>query len=173
MTTVNELLAEINDNHTQVSSSNRDEIRVMQAMLNDESYEVGVYGNKGQIDTYCPAKDFKHMQTNIVSSVTKISKDEATNLVSSYQATKTDANTMVNLSKEFVNTYLNSGRKLPLGGRKDSNYALSAKTVPETEKTYQKRTMDENGEISWVSCTKTIPEHKGLKARSSCPSWVQ
>lgn len=173
MTTVNELLNEIKDNHTQVSSSARDETRVMQAMLNDGSYEVGVYSNKGQIGTYCPSKDFRQMQSNIVSSVTKINKEEATNLVSEYQATKSDASTMVNISKEFFNTYLDSGRKLSLGGRKDSNYALSAKDVPETEKTYQKRVMGDDGNITWVPGKKVIPAHKGLKARSSCPPWVK
>lgn len=173
MTTVADLLKEIKENHTQVSSSSRDEVRVMQAMLNDTSYEVGIYSKDGQIDTYNPAKDFKTMQTNIVSSVTKISKNEATNLVAGYQATKTDATTMVNVSKEFFNTYLDSGRKLTLGGRKDSNYALSAKDVPSTEKTYQKRVVGEDGNITWVPGKKVIPAHKGLKARSSCPPWVK
>ena len=41
---VADLLAEIQTNHKQVSASQRDEVRVMQAMLNDTSYEVGVYG---------------------------------------------------------------------------------------------------------------------------------
>ena len=43
---VADLLAEIQTNHKQVSASQRDEVRVMQAMLNDTSYEVGVYGLK-------------------------------------------------------------------------------------------------------------------------------
>ena len=42
MAKVVELLKEIQDTHKQVSSSQKDEVRVMQAMLNDTSYEVGV-----------------------------------------------------------------------------------------------------------------------------------
>lgn len=170
---VADLLNEIQTNHKQVSASQRDEVRIMQAMLNDTSYEVGVYAKSGKVDTYNPAKDFKSMQTNIVASVTKISKDEASKLVENYEATKADATTMVGISKEFVNTYLSSGRKLPLGGREKANFALSEKVVPRTEKTYQRRVNSGTGDVTWEPGKKIIPEHKGLKARSSCPSWVQ
>ena len=170
MATVNELLADIQENHKQVSSSQKDEVRIMQAMMNDTSYEVGVYNKSGKIADYNPAKDFREMQRNIIASVTKIGKDEAAKLVEGYEATKSDATTMVNISKEFVNTYLSSGRKLPLGGREKANFALSEKIVPTTEKTYQRRIVGANGEFTWEPGKKVIPEHKGLKAKSSCPS---
>jgi hypothetical protein len=170
---VAELINDIQTNHKQVSASQKDEVRVMQAMLNDPTYEVGVYSTKGQIGVYNPAKDFRVMQTNIISSVTKISKDEASQLVEGYEVTKSDANTMINISKEFVNTYLDSGRKMSLGGREKSNFTLSVKTIPRTEKVYQQRTVADNGEVSWKPGSKIIPEHKGLKARSSCPDWVK
>lgn len=173
MAKVVELLKEIQDTHKQVSSSQKDEVRVMQAMLNDTSYEVGVYAKSGKVGTYNPAQDFRAMQTRIVSSVTKIGKEEATKLVDDYEVTKSDASTMVNVSKEFVNTYLDSGRKLSLGGREKSNFALSLRNVPATEKTYQRKYDDGNGNTKWEPGKTLIPEHKGLKARSSCPSWVK
>ena len=172
-TTMNEIIADIKGNIKQVSSSQKDEVRVMQAMLNDTSFEVGVYSNAGKVDTYNPAKDFRSMQSSIVSSVAKISKDEASTLVEGYEVTKTDATTMVNVSKEFVNTYLSTGRKLPFGGREDSDYALSMKEIPETEKIYQKRIVDGIGNVSYEPGKKVIPAHKGLKAKSSCPKWVK
>ena len=46
-TTVNGLLEEISTGLSQVSSSRKDEIRVMQAMLSDPSYEVSIYGKDG------------------------------------------------------------------------------------------------------------------------------
>lgn len=171
--TVNELMKDIKSNIKQVSSSQKDEVRVMQTMLNDTSYEVGVYSNAGKVGTYNPAKDFRAMQTNIVAATAKISKDEAAALVEGYEVTKSDATTMVDVSKEFVNTYLTTGRKLPFGGREDSNYALSIKEVPKTEKTYQRRVVDAAGNVTWEPGKKVIPAHKGLKAKSSCPSWVQ
>lgn len=172
-TTMNEIIADIKSNIKQVSSSQKDEVRVMQAMLNDTTFEVGVYGNAGKIGTYNPAQDFRSMQSAIVSSVAKISKDEANSLVSGYEVTKNDAITMVNVSKEFVNTYLSTGRKLPFGGREDSDYALSMKEIPETEKIYQKRISDAAGNVTYEPGKKIIPAHKGLKAKSSCPKWVK
>ena len=172
-TKVLDLLTEIQETHKQVSSSQKDEVRIMQAMLKNTSYEVGVYAKSGQVGTYNPAQDFRAMQTRIVSSVTKMGKDEAKNLVDGYEVTKADASTMVDLSKEFINTYLDSGRKLALGGREKSNFALSVRDIPATEKTYQRRHDDGKGNITWEPGRKTIPAHKGLKARSSCPSWVK
>lgn len=170
---VNALVTEIKESRKQKSASQKDEIRVMQAMLNDTSYEVGVYGNKGKVDTYNPAQDFRKMQANIIASTTKISKEEAASLANGYEVTKNDATTMINVSKEFINTYLSCGRKLSLGGREDSNFALLVKDTPKTEKVYQRRTVAEDGSVSWEPCSKVIPAHKTLKAKSSCPAWVK
>ena len=41
---------------------------------------------------------------------------------------------MINISKQFIHTYLETGRKLPLGGREKSNISLVNKTIPETVK---------------------------------------
>lgn len=170
---VKELMKEIKESRKQTSASQKDEVRVMQAMLNDTTYEVGVYTKKGKVDTYNPAKDFRAMQTNILSSAAKTTKAEAAELIAKYEVTKSDASTMVNVSKEFINTYLNCGRKLPLGGRETSNFSLSVKDTPKTEKVYQRRTVAEDGSVSWVPGSKIIPAHKTLKAKSSCPSWVE
>lgn len=170
---VNKLVKEIKDSRKQSSASQKDEIRVMQAMLNDTSYEVGVYTTKGKVDSYNPAQDFRSMEANILASAAKISKDEAANLVRGYEVSKSDATTMVNVSKEFVNTYLGCGRKLSLGGREDSNFALLVKETPKTEKIYQRRTVNEDGTITWEPASKIIPAHKTLKAKSSCPDWVK
>ena len=165
---VADLLAEIQTNHKQVSASQRDEVRVMQAMLNDTSYEVGVYGKGGQIGTYNPAKDFKSMQANIVASVTKIGKDEASKLVEGYEATKSDATSMVGISKEFVNTYLSSGRKLPLGGRETSSIELEWKTIEDRISSTPVKRSD--GTMERVD--RFIPSHGGIKVSNSCPKWV-
>lgn len=171
--TVNEVLADIKDSVKQVSASQKDEVRVMKSMLNDQSYEVGVYSKAGKVSTYNPAKDFRSMQTGIVSQVAKISKPEAETLVSDYEATTSDAATMVNISKEFVNTYLTSGRKLPLGGREKSNWQLVAKNVDEKERTYQRKVSNPDGTVTWEVGKKTVPAHVSIKAKGSCPSWVE
>ena len=172
--TVLSLVKEIKDNLSQVSSSNKDEIRVMQAMLNDKDYEVDVYINTGVKETYNPAKDFRGMLSGIVANSTRISKDEAAALVDTYEVTKSDASTMVNVSKEFVNTYIATGRKLPFGGREKSNIAISGKEVRETIKTYPKKVgVNEDGSGRYESGERRVPSHITAKVYGSCPDWVK
>jgi hypothetical protein len=174
MSAVLSLVNEIKDNLSQVSSSNKDEVRVMQAMLNDTEYEVGVYTNAGLKETYNPAKDFRGMLSGIISNTTKISKDESAALVSSYEVTKSDATSMVNVSKEFVNTYIGTGRKLPFGGREKSNIAISGKEVKETIKTYPKKVgVNEDGTGRYESGERRVPSHITAKVYGSCPDWVK
>lgn len=169
-----ELVKEIKDNLSQVSSSVKDEVRVMQAMLNDKEYEVGVYGNGGLKETYNPAQDFRSMLSGIVSSTTKISKEEAASLVDSHEVTKSEASTMVNVSKEFINTYISTGRKLPFGGREKHNIALSARETEETIKTYPKKVgVNEDGTDRYETASRKVPAHVTAKIYTPCPDWVK
>ena len=169
-----ELVNEIKQSLSQVSSSNKDEVKIMQAMLNDTEYEVGVYTNTGLKETYNPAKDFRGMLSGIISSTTKISKEEASTLVESHEVTKSEANTMVNVSKEFVNTYLGTGRKLPFGGRENYNIAISFKEVEETIKTYPKKVgINEDGSSRYETAERKVPAHITGKVHGSCPEWVK
>lgn len=174
MSTVQELVKEIRDGLSQVSSSTKDEVRIMQAMLNDVNYEVGVYGNSGLKETYNPAKDYRTMLAGVVASTTKISKDEAISLVNAHEVTKAEASTMVNVSKEFVNTYIHTGRKLPFGGREKSNIAISGKEVEATVKTYPKKVgVNEDGTGRYESGERKVPSHFTAKIYGSCPDWVK
>jgi hypothetical protein len=81
---------------------------------------------------------------------------------------------MVNVSKEFVNTYIATGRKLPFGGREKSNIALSGKEVAETIKTYPKKVgVNEDGTGRYESGERRVPSHFTVKAHGSCPDWVK
>lgn len=68
---VKDLVEEIKESLTQKNSSQKDEIRVMQAMLNDTSFKVDVYGNDGKEGEYCPAEDFKGMVSSIIAEAAK------------------------------------------------------------------------------------------------------
>ena len=173
-TKVQYLIKEIKENLSQTSSSNKDEIRVMQAMLNDIDYEVGVYNNSGLKETYNPAKDFRGMLSGIVANTTKISKEEATALVNAHEVTKSEAVTMINISKEFVNTYLGTGRKLPFGGREKSNIAISGKDMKQTIKTYPMKVgINEDGTGRYESGERVVPAHVTAKIDGPCPDWVK
>ena len=173
MTTVKELVKEIHDGLSQRNSSQKDEVRVMQAMLNDTSFKVGVYGKDGKEGEYCPAEDFKSMAASIVTSAAKINRKEAEDIISTYEVSKAEAASMVNISKQFINTYLETGRKLPLGGRETTNFALVARQVDEKTKPCPKKVgVDESGKPIYDTPIKTIPAHIGLKAYSPYPYWM-
>lgn len=174
MSKTTELIKEIKEGLTQTSSSQKDEVRVMQSMLNDKDYVVGVYGKEGKKEDYSPSADYRKMISNVITGTTKMKKEEAEQLADKYEATKSDATSMVGISKEFVNTYLTCGRKLPLGGREKSNFELSIKENKECVKKYPKQVgTDANGKGIYESTPKNVPAHNSIKAHGSCPVWVK
>ena len=153
---------------SQKSSSKKDEITVMKALINDPQYKVDVYDNSGKCGEYYPGKEFRKLITNVISDVTKMPKKEAAELVDSYDFGKSDASTMVQFSKEFVNTYLQTGRKLPLGGRETSNIELEWKNIEDRVSSTPVKRND--GTMERVD--RFIPAHGGIKVSNSCPKWV-
>ena len=173
MSKTNELLKDIKENLSQKSSSQKDEVRVMQSMLNDKEYTVGIYGKEGKEGDYTPAEEYRKMISNVISSTTKITKEEAAQLADKYEASKSDANVMVGISKEFINTYLDTGRKISMGGREQSNISLIGKDVEATVSRYPKKVgVDENGNGIYENAEKQVPAHKSARAIAPCPVWV-
>lgn len=166
MESAKKVIAEVTANVSQKSASRKDEVTVMKAVLNDPDYGVDVYAKGGVQGQYYPSRDLRGMVAGIVSATTKIPTKEAAELVNSYEFTKSDANTMIDFSKEFINTYLHTGRKLPLGGRATSNIELMWKEIedrttgiPSKDNASRKETF--------------VPAHGGIKASNPCPSWVR
>ena len=171
---VKSLVKEIKDGLSQTSSSRKDEVRVMKAMLNDPTYEVDEYGKDGIIGTYNPCKDFRSMCTSIISSTTKIPQAEAANMMESYEVKKSEAASMVNVSKEFVNTFLHTGRKLPIGSREKSDVSLSLKEVAPSTRLYpQKVGVNDDGTPKYSKAPTTVPAHEAIRVHAPCPSWVK
>ncbi len=167
MTSAYDIIKDVKSNVTQCSSSKKDEITVMQAMMNDTNFSVDVYSKGGKVDEYYPSRELRKMVTNVVASTTHIPVKEATELVNSYEFTRVDAAAMVNASKEFVNTYLQTGRKLPLGGRKNSDIELMWKNIE--DRTTEIPIKSETGE----RLNTFIPAHGGIKAINPCPEWLK
>lgn len=166
MESARKIIAEVTDAVSQHSASRKDEVTVMRALINDPEYAVDEYDKTGKCGEYLPGKDFRKMITNVVAATTRISAKEAADLVSGYEFTKADAQTVVNVSKEFVNTYLHTGRKLPLGGRKTSNVELMWKEIAD-------RTAGVPGKDGGDRSSTFIPAHGGIKASNPCPPWVK
>jgi len=168
------LINEIKTNLSQVNSSQKDEVRVMKAMLNDPEYKVGVYGKTGCEGTYCPREDAIAIVTSILHNAASMPNAEAEVIAKDYEFTKNEATAMVGINKEFINTYLQTGRKLPLGGREMSDISISGKEVQASTKTYPaKMGFDENGEAIWGKGEKKIKAHMSAKIHASCPPWVK
>jgi len=173
MEQVKDILKDIKSTLTQTSQSQKDEVRVMRAMINDRDYEVDVYGKTGKEGTYNPAKSLRGMVASVVASTTKVPQVEAEKLVGDYEFKKADAAVMVDVSKEFVNTFIQSGRKLSFGGREKSNIAISLKQVDEHMASYPKQVgVKDDGTPSYGKGEALVKAHETIKVHPSCPSWV-
>lgn len=166
MENVQQIMSEIKDTLKQVSASQKDEVRVMRGMLNDPNYSVGIYEKSGKVGEYSPYEDSRKLVANIVSGTTGIGSQEAASLANSYEFTKNDSSIMIGISKEFVNTYLQTGRKLPLGGREYNKVDLCLKKVPEKEKAVPSKVAEERK-------TTIVPAHEAIRAICPCPSWLK
>ncbi len=170
--TVKSCIEEIQKNLTQKGSSKKDESRVMRAMLSDTSYKVAIYGKDGLESEYCPAADYKKMCLEIVTDVTHISPEEAIKLIQNRDASKVESDAMVSIAKEFILTYSQTNRKLPLGCREHSDISFIRKEVPETTKSYPRKVgVNEDGTPRYSKVPTTVPAHDTIKVQSGCPMY--
>ena len=167
---VQELIQDIKNNLKQKSASRRDEEAVMRAMLNDRSFIVKDYSTQ---ETHCPATEYRDMIAGIIASTTKMPKVEAQAVVENYEVKKSDASTMVTLSKDFFNSALRTGRKINFGATEKSDISIQLKEIPETQKKFPMKTgMNDDGTFRYEKNETTIPAHEGLKVSSPCPQWT-
>ena len=169
MSTVKDLIKDIELNLSQKSASQKDEVRVMKEMLNDPTYKVGEYTKDGKVGEYCPREDAEKIAASILSNGAKLPGPEAKSIASGYNFTATEANAMVNISKEFINTYIRCGRKLPIGGREDMNVALLFKKVEAQDKKLPSNML--GGKVDKTNVK--IPAHATIKAQGGCPKWIR
>lgn len=171
---VNDLVKEINNSLSQRSSSRKDEIAVMQAMLSDPTYEATVYTKDGPSETYNPCKDFRSMCASVISNVARVPEAEATTMMEDYAVKKSEATAMVGIAKEFIGVYLHTGRKLPLGGRERSDISLSLKEVPESIRPCPHKVgVNEDGSSRYSRNPTKVGAHEAIRVHAPCPAWVK
>lgn len=175
MQSMQEVIKDIQDNRTQISASVADEERVMRAMLNDPSYKVGVYDRNGVVEEYCPHDDAREMLTSIISGAAKIDRSEAKQLADEYKFKKSESESMIRIGKEFTNTYLKTGRKLPFGKREKHDVSLSIRRIEEgTERTYPTKVgVNEDGTSRYGNGTISMPEHESWRVHGGCPEHLR
>ena len=166
--TVKDMVSTIKKDLNQASASAKDEVSVMMAMMNDKTFTVDELGTNGQVvSTYCPADVAQELAANIIKGATKVSNAEAEELAKNHQFGKKEATAMVTLSKEFVNVYLDTGRKIKFGNRDGKSLALSQKDKEATTCSFPKRVgYGEDGKAIYQPATTEIPAYKEVKAVS-------
>lgn len=166
--TVKEMVSTIKKDLRQASASAKDEVSVMMAMVNDKTFTVDEFGNDGKVvSTYCPAEVAQDLAASIIKGSTKVSNAEAEELAKNHQFSKKEASAMVTLSKEFVNTYLDTGRKLKFGDREGKSLVLSQKDKEASTCTFPKRVgYKEDGKAIYQLSAAEIPAYKEVKAVS-------
>lgn len=163
----------IKENVSQNSASKRDETSVMLAMMNDRGYEVDVYGSKGKEGTFAPGREFRATISDVMSQAAHIDKRESESLIEGFDFRRNHAETMVAFGKEFINTYMQTGRKMKLGGRATSDVSLSPKECAAGMRPYpQKVGVDANGKAICTRGEVWVDGYNGIKASSPCPQWV-
>ena len=154
------------------TKSQKNETAVMQAMMNDPTYQVATYAGGGYQGLYNPASSFRRVVSNTMTATTGMTRLEADTLLAKHEFTPQDAREMINFSKEFVLTYLQTGRKLPLGGREDSNVSLKLKEVPAGFVSYPvKIGEDAAGHAICESKEAYVGGYKTIKVYGPCPPW--
>lgn len=181
MTLVKDLIKEINDSRnpsdnrtTYDTKSQKDELAVMKSMLNDKTYKVDVYGPEGIEGTICPSEIIRGTISSVISGATGMTPKEADSIMDNYEFKNSEAKGFIDFSKEYINTYLMTGRKLPLGGRETSNVSLLRKTVPAGYVKYPVKVgEDENGRNICESEETYVDQYHSVKVFSPCPIWIK
>lgn len=154
------------------TASRKDEIRIMKAMMNDTSFEVTIYSKEGIEGKYCPSEDFRNMCASIMSNAAKIPMAEAKHLMEEHEFKKSEAESMINFSKEYINTYLQTGRKLPMGGREKSNISIALKQIKGGTRSFPKKVgIDNDGKPIYKTGTSYTQPYESIKVYAQAPSW--
>ena len=155
-------------------SSQKDELRVMQAMLNDRDFKADVWGKNGVEGQVCPAQEARDMISSVMSSAANIPSAEAVKLAAEHDFSKSEAKNMLVVGKEFVNTYLGTGRKLPFGGREKSDIAITQKVVADSTRYFPKQVgVNEDGTAKYERVPVEVNAHISAKVTAPCPAWIK
>ena len=147
----------------QKSQNKGDEVAVAQTLLNDPDFQVGIYDkNKGLIGTRNVHEEAVKFVANISAEITGLDKKTAEDLANQYTFTKKDANFIINTSRDFVQTYLKTGRKFNLVQSEDAEANIFLKSTPAKEKlipTKEGTKLVKTGAYQKVACKSGCPKY--------------
>ena len=174
MEKVQDLVNEIKSTISQKTSSNKDEVKIMRAMMNDNSYRVGVYAKDGLVGEYCPAESARELASAILHGAAGLTEKESTVLANNYTFGKTEAKAVVDMSKEFLHTYIHTGRKISLGGRAESDISIGIKEIEPSERPFPKVVgIGDDGKKIYGRGVTKVGKYESIKVYSPCPAWIK
>lgn len=129
------LLEDIKHGTSQISTNKVDEIKVMKCMLNDKEFTVGSYDkNMGYLGERCPHDEAVEFVKNVIMASTGLDSKESKHLANCYQFTSRDATFLLTNMRDFITTYMSTGRKFTLMQTDDSEAAIYTKRMESREK---------------------------------------
>ncbi len=129
------LVSEIKKNTNQIAINKVDEVRVMQSMLNDKNFSVGVYDRTvGYVGQRSPHNEAVKFVKNIVAGTTGLDNKDAQLLADSYEFTKRDANFLLENMRDFLYVYTGTGRKINIMQSANTEACMYTKEVDSTSK---------------------------------------
>ena len=133
---MNDVMKQIIESSKKQRSQNRnDEIRVQRAMLNDPNFKVGIYDKKeGLIGERCPREEAVQFIADVSSAITGLDKPTTSKLANDYEFSKKDAQFFINMNKDFISTYLKTGRKYGLVQNEDCEASILYRPTSSREK---------------------------------------
>lgn len=160
--TMNEVLKEIAEANSN-KASDKTNAAIMRAMITDKDFNITVFDGKGNAkDTVNPHEKFTSICSEVLSQAGGVSKTEAAGLAEGYTPSPAVAANMVDISKAWLGTTLQSGTKVALWNTETSKCTLKMEHK-EASTTKVPSTGEE----------KQIPAFDKIKASSSCPSWLK
>ena len=164
-TTVNELIEQIKEvTAHQKAQSLVDEVRMMRMQLNDPTFRVSIYDRKkGRIGDRCPREEAVKFIANTTAELTGLELSTATELADKYEFSKKDATFFLNMQRDFLTTYLKTGRKINVVQSEDCEASLFLRPTSSREKLVPGK--DGNS-------TTVVPAYNKLISRSKVPGYM-
>ena len=160
------LIDEIKNNTKQISVNKIDEVKVMKSMLNDKNFRLGIYDkNEGYIGEHCPAEEATIFVKNIIQGATGLDARDSMHLAESYEFTKKDATFMLSNMRDFIDIYMQSGRKLNIVQNQTTEANIYTREMGSTTKIVPDKETGKPKKIATAPFTKLV-------SISKCPKYA-
>lgn len=154
---LDKLINSIRNSTTQLGANRIDEVSVMTCMLNDKDFRVGIYDKSdGYIGSRCPANEATMFVKNIIQNATGLDSKDSLHLAESYKFTKKDATFMLSNMRDFMDTYMRTGRKFNILQNESSEASIYTKEVPAINKKVPDKDNGISKEITTSPFTKLV-----------------